>query len=154
MNTTNIAMVTGHRVIKSIVPSFDGWHLPLLQSNILLLEDVPPGRLCTVVLHQSGGEEQFRGSIITTQLRNVSVWGDCTQLQLLKIIFKIWLWKWNAFTTNLCRHHFSSKELWGDNHNSIQGKGDCVAWGWWCISMTAGMQCVTDMNMMKVLTRL
>ena len=41
------------------VPLSDGWHLPLLQSNVQLLEDVPPGTQYIVVSRLPGGKEQF-----------------------------------------------------------------------------------------------
>ena len=103
------------------VPSSEGWHLLLLQSNVQLLEDVPAGRWCAVVSNQSRGEEQFRGSTIKTQLRNVWVWGNCTWLQLLTVqlhIFKLRRWKWNALNKQPV-HHLSSKKLWGEQSYSI-----------------------------------
>ena len=41
------------------IPSSDGWHLPLLQSNVQLLEDVPPCRPPTVALYLPGGKKYF-----------------------------------------------------------------------------------------------
>ena len=39
-------------------------HLPLMQSNVQLLEDVPPGRQCTVVSHLPGGKKKFHSETL------------------------------------------------------------------------------------------
>ena len=49
--------VNMHYVVVNNQPLLECWHLPLLRSDVLLLEDAPPCRQHTVVLHQSRHKE-------------------------------------------------------------------------------------------------